>query len=29
MHCWKILMDQLKWMERHRHMNALKSAAKK
>jgi hypothetical protein len=22
-------MDQLKWMERHRHMNALKSAAKK
>jgi hypothetical protein len=29
MHCWKILKDQPKWMERRRHMNAPKPAAKK
>jgi hypothetical protein len=29
MHCWKILKDQPKWLERRRHMNALKPPAKK
>jgi hypothetical protein len=29
MHCWKILKDQPKWLERRKHMNALKPLAKK
>jgi hypothetical protein len=29
MHCRKILNDQPKWMERRKHMNAPKPAAKK
>jgi hypothetical protein len=29
MHCWKILKDQPKWIERHKQMNTLKSATKK
>jgi hypothetical protein len=29
MHCWKILKDQPKWIERRKQMNTLKSAAKK
>jgi hypothetical protein len=29
MHCWKILKDQPKWLERRRHMNATKPPAKK
>jgi hypothetical protein len=28
MHCWKILKDQLKSIERHKHMNALKPPPK-
>jgi hypothetical protein len=29
MHCWKILKDQPKWIERCKHMNIPKTAAKK
>jgi hypothetical protein len=29
MHCWKILKDQPKWLERRRHINAPKPPAKK
>jgi hypothetical protein len=29
MHCWKILKDQPKWIERCKHMNIPKPAAKK
>jgi hypothetical protein len=29
MHCWKILKDQPKWLERRKYMNALKPPAKK
>jgi hypothetical protein len=28
MHCWKILKDQPKWLERRKHINALKPPAK-
>jgi hypothetical protein len=28
-HCWKILKDQPKWIERHKHMNTPKPATKK
>jgi hypothetical protein len=28
MHCWKILKDQPKWIERRKHMNALKPPQK-
>jgi hypothetical protein len=29
MHCWKILKDQPRWLERRKHMTATKPAAKK